>query len=819
VVELEQDWSDASVGPNEEATMISVASANVLPKAAMQKIMQYLSIYGFECRRTHLDVVKDGDDGGTVSMIRLLVLGPDDSAKTKDVDWEILKLDLKRLKWVDNAVIALASEKNDNGDKSFTLLEAEVCIALQRMIYGVMHKINPYAFTVPRIMELATQPLSLAVARDISRLFLDRFDPGKEQMTEDDYRVREENIHGKIVEIDQEDAQLLLQKMLLSVGSVLRSNVFLEDRFALAMRVDPTILGVNEVVGTSIPFGTFFVYGRRFVGFHVRFRDIARGGLRVVAPTNTEQHLIESARQYDEVYSLAFAQQLKNKDIPEGGSKAVVLVDPSNQGSAEVEVEGDFRHYLVRKSVKAFGDAILDMVTTDTNVQNQLVNYYGQNELIYLGPDENVIPEDINWLVDRAAYRGYPVPAAFMSSKPDAGINHKEFGVTSEGVAVFLDVALKEAAGIDGRREPFTVKITGGPDGDVAGNMIKILAREYGDNARIVGISDGFGTAEDPDGLQMDELLRLFKEELPIVHYQGKLGPEGVCIAADTQEGVKARNTMHNRVKADVFVPAGGRPETINISNWEQYLLEDGSASSKLVVEGANLFITPAARQALFDKAGVIIVKDSSANKCGVITSSYEIMSSMMLTKDEFMAIKEELVADVLTKLRQLALVEAELMFREHNKNPTQALPPYSELISECIMRVHDATDAALEDIEDTARQELITKMLLEHLPGSLKDVGLDRVWDTVPVAYLKQVVCAATASKIVYREGLSYIQALPDEPLASIAFKYLQEEQKVLDLVGKVQGSGLDEDAIEEISDLLLRGGVRVGVESSSPK
>lgn len=276
---------------------------------------------------------------------------------------------------------------------------------------------------------------------------------------------------------------------------------------------------------------------------------------------------------------------------------------------------------------------------------------------------------------------------------------------------------------------------------------------------------------------------------------------------------------MHNRVKADVFVPAGGRPETINISNWEQYLLEDGSASSKLVVEGANLFITPAARQALFDKAGVIIVKDSSANKCGVITSSYEIMSSMMLTKDEFMAIKEELVADVLTKLRQLALVEAELMFREHNKNPTQALPPYSELISECIMRVHDATDAALEDIEDTARQELITKMLLEHLPGSLKDVGLDRVWDTVPVAYLKQVVCAATASKIVYREGLSYIQALPDEPLASIAFKYLQEEQKVLDLVGKVQGSGLDEDAIEEISDLLLRGGVRVGVESSSPK
>ena len=45
-----------------------------------------------------------------------------------------------------------------------------------------------------------------------------------------------------------------------------------------------------------------------------------------------------------------------------------------------------------------------------------------------------------------------------------------------------------------------------------------------------------------------------------------------------------------------------------------------------------------------FDEAGVVIVKDSSANKCGVITSSYEIMASMMLSAEEFMGIKDELV-------------------------------------------------------------------------------------------------------------------------------------------------------------------------------
>jgi len=154
--------------------------------------------------------------------------------------------------------------------------------------------------------------------------------------------------------------------------------------------------------------------------------------------------------------------------------------------------------------------------------------------------------EDINWIVKRAAKRGYKTPNAFMSSKPKSGINHKEFGVTSEGVNTYLDVALRKVLSIDPKSEPFSIKITGGPDGDVAGNEIKILLREYGDNAVIVGIgkqhtsfdlplnsvhvsifisliislifisliispaADGSGAAEDPDGLDHDEVSILF---------------------------------------------------------------------------------------------------------------------------------------------------------------------------------------------------------------------------------------------------------------------------------------------------------------------
>lgn len=39
--------------------------------------------------------------------------------------------------------------------------------------------------------------------------------------------------------------------------------------------------------------------------------------------------------------------------------------------------------------------------------------------------DSKVIPQDIDWIIARAVQRKAPFPSAFMSSKPDAGINHK----------------------------------------------------------------------------------------------------------------------------------------------------------------------------------------------------------------------------------------------------------------------------------------------------------------------------------------------------------------------------------------------------------
>lgn len=43
------------------------------------------------------------------------------------------------------------------------------------------------------------------------------------------------------------------------------------------------------------------ICARACSGFHLRFRDIARGGLRVVAPASAEQFALESASIFDEV--------------------------------------------------------------------------------------------------------------------------------------------------------------------------------------------------------------------------------------------------------------------------------------------------------------------------------------------------------------------------------------------------------------------------------------------------------------------------------------------------------------------------------------
>lgn len=764
---------------------IVLAVGNARPRRMFERCTAYLGHRNVHIHRAYLDVFDD-PGSGFVSLLNFVVKGPEGRLDESGALWEAMSNDLLRMKWLDGRALDLFDRH-----QGLDLTRAEIVVALSSLVHQHLSPENPYAFSRDRILRFVEENLPIAAA--CADLLLVRFEhnapleESEAQFQRDSEAVRERI--GR--EVDRPHARRVLRAFCDAVGATLRTNIYLPERYAFAARFDPSFLPHPD----ALPYGAFFVHGSGFDAYHVRFRDIARGGVRAVCPVGAEQYAMEVDRHYQEAYGLAYAQQLKNKDIPEGGSKAVVLLAPDAS---------------VSRSVKAFANSLLDLVTPEEETRRLVVDRFGQQETLYLGPDENITPELIEWIVACAKRRGYPMHDAFMSSKPGAGINHKEYGVTSEGVTVFLDVALR-AIGIDPDRDTFTVKLTGGPDGDVAGNEIRILHRDYGERARIVGLADGSGSAEDPDGLDHGELLRLFQAALPIAEFsRGKLGPKGQVTRVDEPGGVQARNTLHNRVVSDAFIPAGGRPQTISEFNYENFFTEDGKPSSRLVVEGANLFITPAARQLLFEKGGVVIVKDSSANKCGVICSGYEIIASMLFSESEFLEIKEKFVEDVLVRLRRFARREAELLFGEHRRAPQTPVPELSVRLSRVVDRTSLAIAGVLDGLEGKDA-ELAWQLVLDHLPPVLIDAAGSRIRDRIPSEYWKWAIAAALATRIVYREGLDYLDALSDEAVGKVAIDYLRQDAETTRLVTALRASDCQDR--EVIADLLERGGTRAGL------
>jgi glutamate dehydrogenase len=760
---------------------IIVAVSNSTRRSMLQRIATRLSKSRVNIHRAYLDSIDDGKNGW-ITLVGCVVQGPEGGPIDESSDlWKEIRQDLLRLKWYDQRSLDLGYDHPELG-----LCKAEIITALLDLSYQILVKKNPYAFNPTRLHSLMIG--NIEVAATIALLLQQRFNPD-DLMSDKAYDAARATIHEQIENtVDLEDARTLFETMLNAVHAVKRTNLFLEDRYALSMRIDASILTTEE--RPECPFGAFFIHGRDFNGFHVRFRDIARGGVRAIFPRGVEQYSREQERLYDEAYNLAFAQQLKNKDIPEGGSKAALLIHPRGR---------------ISRSVKAFVDSLLDLITPEEKTASRVVDRLHHDELIYLGPDENITPELIEWIVDRGQRRGYPMPTALMSSKPGAGINHKEYGVTSEGVIVFLDTALR-AVGINPETEIFTIKMTGGPDGDVGGNCIRILHREYGENAKIVGIADGSGCCEDPQGLDHTELLRLFEEVLPIANFnKEKLGPNGWIASVDDPEGVHFRNTLHDRIHADAFLPCGGRPATIHGGNWKNFLKDDGTPSSKVIVEGANLFLTPDARREL-SNAGTLILKDSSANKCGVICSSFEVGACMLLNTEQFMKIKETFVEQVLIRLRDLARAEAELLARLHQHHPHLPLPEMSIRISKMMSRTADSIIKHWDSMSDVQQLEL-QRLVTEHLPAILVETAGDRLWTEMPTAYIRWMMVKSLAARMVYREGFEYLETMEDDDLAGLALRYLFLEQERTTLVDAVLDSDLQDK--RRIASLLQDAGI----------
>ena len=619
----------------------------------------------------------------------------------------------------------------------------------------------------------------------IINIFRNRFDPDIEDDQERFEKALEET-HQAIEHYNtghrylDEIRKTIFQASLIFIRYTLKTNFFVPEKHALAFRLDPAYLAELGPDFTSdlpqdTPFRITFFFGRDGVGFHIGFSDIARGGWRTIICPTQDEYTTNTNSLFREVFVLAHTQHLKNKDIYEGGSKLTAVLDVTDLDSPEAITQ---RLYKLQYG---FINAFLDIfVTENGKAKNPAVkDYYQDDEPIELGPDENMHDAMIELIARQSVKRGYLLGIGIMSSKR-VGINHKEYGVTSRGVIKFAEIAMMEL-GVDMGRDPFTVKITGGTNGDVAGNAMSLLLDRC-PRAKILSIVAGSGALYDPEGIDRDELGRLvFKQDVVdftpeklhrggFMLFRQERRQEGlrdlhrkvVCADTEVEESWITTDEFYAEledlifsVSADLFLPCGGRPETIYGQNWQNLFAEDGTPTARVISEGANSFITPEARLEI-QKRGIVVLRDASANKCGVISSSYEIIANLLMTEKEFLRHKEDYVKDVLSILDKRAADEANLIFRRHRENHGKLL--YTEIsrsISNEINDFYAMLFAFFQARPELSDQRLFRRALLNHLPAFIRESPKYKARvKGLPLKIKNAILASEIACLIVYGGG-----------------------------------------------------------------
>ena len=487
-----------------------------------------------------------------------------------------------------------------------------------------------------------------------------------------------------------------------------------------------------------------------------------------------DDYVASTESLFRENFVLAHTQHLKNKDIYEGGSKLVTLLNSSDLTAKERVME-TWRLYKLQYGI---ANAFLDIFVTTEGVAKHpaVVDYYRQEEAIELGPDENMHDEMIEAIAELSRRRGYLLGIGIMSSKK-IGINHKEYGVTSTGVVKFAEIAMCEI-GIDIHRDPYALKLTGGPNGDVAGNALRLLL-DRSPQVAIRLILDGTAALFDPLGADHAELQRLVLQHDLDAFDPQRLHPGGFLLLRsgprrDRLQDLYCQVTMTSAglveewipidqfsriyaelvftVTADLFIPAGGRPETIDKENWEKFFHADGTPSAKVIVEGANSFLTPEARLQL-QRRGILIMRDASANKCGVISSSYEVIANLLLSDEEFLEHKKAYVRDVLAILEKRAKDEAELILQRRRTQPALLCTEISDALSAEINANYTRLFRFFQSRPELCRQPLYRRTILAHLPALIRnDPRLRLRIARLPEKYRFAILAAEIGSSLVYQ-------------------------------------------------------------------
>jgi len=305
---------------------------------------------------------------------------------------------------------------------------------------------------------------------------------------------------------------------------------------------------------------------------HSTHRLPSKGGIRYASYANQ-----------DEVEALAALMTYKCAivDVPFGGSKGALVIDPSQYDRDELEmITRRFTLELIRKG----------FLSPATNVPAPDVGT-GQREMSWIADTyKHLHPEDINYI---ACVTGKPVHHGGIQGRVEA---------TGRGVQYAVHEFFRHRedvikANMQGALDGKTCIIQG--LGNVGYHAAKFLSED--DGVIITAVIERDGALICDDGINIEDLFQHIKEHATIKNFP----------SANFEE-----NGMAVLEKScDILIPAALESQ-ITLENADRI-------NAKLIVEAANGPITYGADEIL-NKRGISIIPDAYANAGGVTVSYFE---------------------------------------------------------------------------------------------------------------------------------------------------------------------------------------------------
>lgn len=297
------------------------------------------------------------------------------------------------------------------------------------------------------------------IARELTRLFKTRFYLAR-KLSSDDLEQRLE--HAILTALD--DVQVLnedriLRRYLDLIKATLRTNFYQTDANGhnkpyFSFKFNPHLI---PELPKPVPKFEIFVYSPRVEGVHLRFGNVARGGLRW------------SDREEDfrtEVLGLVKAQQVKNSVIVPVGAKGGFLPRrlPLGGSRDEIAAEGIACYRIFISGLLDITDNLKDgALVPPANV----VRHDDDDPYLVVAADKGTATfSDIANGI--AIDYGFWLGDAFASGG-SAGYDHKKMGITAKGAWVGVQRHFRER-GINVQEDSITVVGVGDMAGDVFGN-------------------------------------------------------------------------------------------------------------------------------------------------------------------------------------------------------------------------------------------------------------------------------------------------------------------------------------------------------------